>query len=108
MGMYDYDEGSYFYDDYGNVDHKYADEVDAAERGRADPEAYWICTDRGAWHKNSFYTGTPAGEVMDLLPVRHPELEDLLEDLMSDVPAGIELKDCIIRVPVDKFEDIPF
>jgi len=28
MGMYDYDEGSYFYDDYGNVDHKYADEVD--------------------------------------------------------------------------------
>ena len=41
------------------------DRREAFERGEANPDQAWICTDRDAWHANPFYNG-PA--------VPHPEL----------------------------------
>lgn len=41
------------------------DAAGALEIGAQHPEMEWVCTDRGAWHRNPSFTGTPSG--------RHPE-----------------------------------
>ena len=56
------------------------DRDEAMQVGRFRRDRYWVLSDRDVWHQNPYYTGEPAGEILDLLPQPHPESWDYDED----------------------------
>jgi hypothetical protein len=82
-----------------HLDFHYASDADwdreeAREKGAANPDQAWICTDRDVWHANPFYKGpkVPHPEDYDLgdLEVKIPYIplawEARLLDTQEDVP----------------------